>query len=276
MPQYAALIEYDGTAYYGFQRQKADQPTIQSKLEEALYQIIQQPVTITGAGRTDAGVHALGQVVGFTIEWRHGVMALRNALNVHLPDDIAVLQLKEAPVSFHPRFDAKRRAYQYVVLNAPTRRPMARLTSWQVARPLQIDQMNAAAAALHGEHNFATFGQPSKGDNCVRHVFAAWWQRQGEFLLFFIEANAFLYRMVRSLVGSLKLVGDGTWTVDDFVAALQSQDRAMAGPTAPAQGLFLVYVAYDDLRFEIGDRQSQISEPFLGEICNENNDYQTG
>ncbi|HRQ40607.1 MAG TPA: tRNA pseudouridine(38-40) synthase TruA [Chloroflexota bacterium] len=265
MPQYAALIEYDGTAYYGFQKQRAEQPTIQSKLEEALYQITQQPVVITGAGRTDAGVHALGQVVGFTIEWRHGVLALQNALNVHLPDDIAVLQLKEVPSPkegespFHPRFDARRRAYRYVVLNTPTRRPMARLSSWQVTRPLHIDRMNEAAAALTGEHNFATFGQPPKGENCVRHVFAARWQRQGDCLLFFIEANAFLYRMVRSMVGSLKLVGDGSWTVDDFVTALQSQDRAMAGPTAPAQGLFLVSVTYDNLKFEMGDVQSLIS-----------------
>lgn len=260
MPQYAALLEYDGTAYHGFQRQKAEQPSIQSKLEEALYQVTQQPVVVTGAGRTDAGVHALGQVVGFTIEWRHGLEALQNALNVHLPDDIAILQLKETlsrhegQSPFHPRFDARRRAYQYVVLNTPTRRPMARLYSWQVTRPLRIDQMNMAAAALHGEHNFATFGQPPKGENCVRHVFAARWQQQGENLLFFIEANAFLYRMVRSIVGSLKLVGEGSWTVDHFVTAFQSQDRAMAGPTAPPQGLFLVSVTYDNLRFELGIR----------------------
>ncbi len=251
MPQFAALLTYDGTAYYGFQRQKADQPTIQSKLEEAVYQITQQQVTVTGAGRTDAGVHALGQVVGFTIEWRHGPEALQNALNVNLPDDIAVLQLKEVPSSFHPRFDAKRRAYHYVIGNTPTRWPLARLYSWHVPRPLDIEQMNVATAVLIGEHNFATFGQPPKGENSVRQVFSAHWRQQGDNLLFFIEANAFLYHMVRSIVGSLKLVGEGSWTGDDFVTAFQSQARAMAGPTAPAQGLCLVSVTYDNLRFEI-------------------------
>ncbi len=265
MPQYAALLEYDGTAYHGFQRQRADQPTIQSKLEEALYQITQQPVTVTGAGRTDAGVHALGQVVGFSIEWQHGITALQNALNAHLPDDIAVLQLKETPPQegashFHPRFDARRRAYQYVIWNAPTRRPLTRRYSWQVTRPLTVDRMNAAAAALVGEHDFATFGQPPQGESCVRTVFAARWQQTGAQLLFFIEANAFLYRMVRSIVGSLKLVGDGSWTVDDFVTALQRQERAMAGPTAPAQGLFLTSVTYDNLKFEVGDWRLEIGD----------------
>lgn len=263
MPQYAALIEYDGTAYHGFQRQKADQSTIQSKLEDALYQITQQAIAITGAGRTDTGVHALGQVVGFTIEWRHGLEALQNAFNVNLPNDIAVLQLREVPTPFHPRFDAKRRAYQYVILNTPARRPLARLYSWQVTRPLHLERMNLAASALHGEHNFATFGRPPKGENCVRKVFAAHWRQRGEYLLFFIEANAFLQRMVRSIVGSLKLVGDGSWTADDFLAVLQSQDRAMAGPTAPAQGLFLASVTYDELIFE---HWSKTESPILGSL----------
>ncbi len=269
MPQYAALIEYDGTAYHGFQRQKADQPTIQSQIEEALYQITRHSVAVLGAGRTDAGVHALGQVISFTIEWRHSFRELQNALNVYLPDDIAVLQLKEIPspesglFSFHPRFDARRRAYQYVVLNTPVQRPLVRLYSWQVTRPLHLERMNLAASALHGEHNFATFGRPPKGENCVRKVFAAHWQQRGEYLLFFIEANAFLQRMVRSIVGSLKLVGDGSWTVDDFLAALHSQDRAMAGPTAPARGLFLASVIYDELIFE---HWSKTESPILGSL----------
>lgn len=272
MPQFVALIEYDGTAYYGFQRQRAGQPTIQSKLEEALHQITQQPIVVTGAGRTDTGVHALGQVVSFTIEWQHDLQALQNALNVHLPDDIAVLQLKETsslqekPSPFHPRFDARRRAYRYFILNTAVRHPMARLYSWQVSRPLQIDKMNAAAAALTGEHNFATFGQPPKGENCVRQLFAAHWERRGEYLVFFIEANAFLYRMVRSIVGSLKLVGDGSWTVESFEAALQAQDRAAAGATAPAHGLYLVSVTYENLKFEQSNNRESLSFGLLGEI----------
>lgn len=133
MPQYAALVEYDGTAYYGFQRQRADQPTIQSKLEQALSQITQKSVTVTGAGRTDSGVHALGQVICFTIEWQHDTAALIRALNVNLPDDIAILQLKEVPSPFHPRYDARRRAYRYRIYNATTRSPMRRRYCWHVS-----------------------------------------------------------------------------------------------------------------------------------------------
>ena len=126
--------------------------------------------------------------------------------------------------------------------------------------------MNAAAVNLLGEHNFATFGQPPKGENCVRQLFAAHWERRGEYLVFFIEANAFLYRMVRSIVGSLKLVGDGSWTVEGFVAALQAQDRGAAGPTAPAHGLCLVSVTYENLIFEQTNKRESLSFGLLGEI----------
>lgn len=256
MPQYAALVEYDGTAYYGFQRQRADQPTIQSKLEQALSQITQKSVTVTGAGRTDSGVHALGQVICFTIEWRHDTAALIRALNVNLPDDIAILQLKEVPSPFHPRYDTWRRAYRYRIYNATTRSPMRQRYSWHVSSRLHMEPMNEAAQMLVGVHDFATFGQPPQGENSVREVFAARWTQQDDYLVFFVEANAFLYRMVRSIVGTLKLVGDGSWTVDDCVAALQAQNRDKAGQTAPPQGLFLVSVTYKNLKFEVGEETS--------------------
>ena len=243
--KYRALVEYDGTDYCGFQRQRDEYPTIQGELEKVLHHLTRQSVTVIGSGRTDSGVHATGQVVSFTISWQHGVAALQRALNANLPVDIAVLQLEIAEPTFHPRFDARRRAYVYHIYNAPVRRPLNRRMSWHVSRPLDLAAMNEAAASLIGSHDFATFGQPPQGNNSVRHVFRAEWQQAGAFLTFHIEANAFLYRMVRSLVGSLKLVGDGSWQVADFVAALNAADRRRSGTVAPAVGLFLVSVWYD-------------------------------
>jgi tRNA pseudouridine38-40 synthase len=244
--RYRAVIEYDGTAYYGFQRQVPEQPTIQGQIEQALRQIAHRPVTITGAGRTDSGVHALGQVISFDLAWTHGPAALLRAINANLPPDIAILALDEAAPTFHPRYDARRRTYHYYIYNRPLRSPLRRQTSWHVVHPLNIDTMNQAAKALVGVHDFATFGQPPKGENSVRQVYLAHWQPHNEFLVFTIEANAFLYRMVRSLVGSMKAVGDGSWTVSAFVAAFQARDRRQAGDTAPPHGLYLVSITYDD------------------------------
>lgn len=253
MPLYAALIEYDGAAYRGFQRQRPGTPTIQSELEKALLHISQTPIVVHGAGRTDSGVHAVGQVIGFTIEWPHSDNALLQAINANLPYDIAILQLKKAPPLFHPRFDAQRRAYRYQIYNALRRRPIHRLYSWHVPQKLDVSRMNEAARLLVGVQNFATFGQPPYGENSVRELFTAHWQEEADQLVFYVEANAFLYRMVRSLVGSLKQVGIGSWTVEDFAQVLHAQDRSKAGPTAPAHGLFLLSVTYKNLKFEVGE-----------------------
>jgi tRNA pseudouridine38-40 synthase len=243
MPRYKALVAYDGTAYSGFQRQ-LDRPTIQAELEQALFKISRLPVTVIGAGRTDSGVHALGQVVAFDLNWSHGTAALQRALNANLPDDISILELAQAAPAFHPRFDARRRAYLYNIYNHAVSHPRYRRQSWHVIRPLDLERMNQAASFLVGEHDFATFGQPPQGENTVRQVFSAQWQRQEPFLTFTIEANAFLYRMVRSLVGTMKLVGEGSWTVEAFVEALEARDRTRAGQTAPPQALFLQSVTY--------------------------------
>ncbi len=244
MPRYKALIEYDGTAYFGFQRQRAGVSTIQSELESVLERLTRTNVTIVGSGRTDSGVHALGQVIGFSIDWQHGSAALQRALNAHLPADIVVLQLKQVSSSFHPRYDARRRSYIYTIYNAPLRSPVQRLRSWHVRSALDEMLMNDACQALIGTHDFSTFGQAPQGNNTVREVFEANWQRDGMFLRFDITANAFLYRMVRSLVGSLKNVGDGTWTVRDFENALRACERSCSGKVAPPQGLFLASVVY--------------------------------
>ena len=244
--RYRALIEYDGTDYFGFQRQIESQPTIQSEIEQALTDLTRFSVTLTGSGRTDRGVHATGQVISFDIDWRHGSKALQRVLNANLPKDIVFLQIKEAPPTFHPRFDAKRREYAYRIIVDPVRRPLQRRSVWQIARMLDVERMNLAASSLIGDHDFSTFGTPPQGSNSVRELFTAFWQKVDNQLIFRVEANAFLYRMVRSLVGCLVAVGNGFWSVEDFVAALQACDRSRAAPVAPPQGLCLVAVTYDE------------------------------
>lgn len=249
MAHFAALIAYDGTEYYGFQRQIESQPTIQSTIEDVLSQLARQPVTLLGSGRTDSGVHAVGQVITFSLEWQHGSEVLLKALNAKLPEAIAILQLKQVPSAFHPRYDAQRRAYEYYIHDGPVRQPFKRRFSWHVYKKLDEQSMNLAAQQLLGRHNFATFGQPPQGNNFVREIYMANWTRSDEMLTFRIEANAFLYRMVRSMVGSLKLVGEGTWTIEEFVSAFNAQSRDACGTVAPPQGLHLVSITYENLNW---------------------------
>lgn len=246
MTRYRARVEYDGTDFLGFQRQRTGTRTVQGELEQVLSQLARQPVMVTGAGRTDTGVHALGQVISFTIEWRHGEDALQRALNANLPRDIAVRSLEETADSFHPRYDALRRSYLYKVYNMQVRSPIYRGWSWYIARQLDMAEMNRAANCLIGRKDFATFGLPPQGESTVREVYEARWRKEAPFLVFHIEANAFLYRMVRSLVGSLVAVGSGAWTADEFASALRVQDRNRSAAAAPPQGLYLASVTYED------------------------------
>jgi len=245
---FRAIVQYDGTAYNGFQRQRHGVTSIQAELEDALARLADRPIRVLGAGRTDTGVHALGQVISFTIEWpgKHGPGALQRALNANLPPDIAVVELVEAEPGFHPRFDARRRCYEYYILNVPVRRPLLRWRAWHVARTLDVDRMNEAAKLLIGVHDFATFGRAPVGDNTVREVHSAIWRREDEMVIFRICANAFLQRMVRSVVGSLKMVGTGGWSKDDFADAIVSCERKRSGTAAPAHGLYLVSVEYNN------------------------------
>jgi tRNA pseudouridine38-40 synthase len=197
-----------------------------------------------GAGRTDAGVHARGQVIAFDTDWHHGPVALGRALNANLPLDVAVRGVERVERGFHPRFGARRRTYVYTINNQMSPSPLLRRTTWHRRRPLDESVMNEASALLIGEHDFATFGRPPVGDNTVRRVTRARWRREGDLLDFTIEANAFLYRMVRSLVGSLCQVGEGGWSVSTFSELFSAADRTLAGPTAPPQGLCLLSVIY--------------------------------
>ncbi|MCX7682606.1 MAG: tRNA pseudouridine(38-40) synthase TruA [Anaerolineae bacterium] len=238
-----AIVAYDGTEYSGFQRQ-ANAPTVQAALEAALAQIGQEGVTVLGAGRTDAGVHALGQVIAFDTSWAHGLEALLRAMNAVLPPDIVVRAIEEAPPDFHPRYDARSRCYRYTVYHAPVRCPLARRYSLHVSGSLDIEAMQRAAQLLPGTRDFASFGQPTEGESTVRTVFQATVQASPPWLTFDIEANAFLYRMVRSIMGTLLQVGQGELSVEDFAAVLESRDRSRAGPTAPPHGLCLMAVKY--------------------------------
>jgi tRNA pseudouridine38-40 synthase len=238
-----AIVAYDGTDYGGFQRQ-ANAPTVQATLEAALAQVTQGAVSVLAAGRTDAGVHAAGQVIAFDTAWRHGLGDLQRALNAVLPADIAVLEIAEAAAGFHPRYSAHSRRYRYTLYNARVRWPLARWRSLHVADALDVALMQDAAQALVGEHDFAAFGRPPRGQVTVRRVLAAEWRGEPPWLTFDIEANAFLYRMVRSIVGTLLRVGRGKMGVEDFAAVLAAGDRSLAGPTVPPHGLCMLEVKY--------------------------------
>jgi tRNA pseudouridine38-40 synthase len=238
-----AVVEYDGTDYLGFQVQ-AQGRTIQGEIERALAAVTQEGGRIVGAGRTDTGVHAQGQVIAFSTAWRHPVGELQRALNAALSKDIAVRELRPVARGFHPRFDAVSREYRYTVFNQPLRSPLVRRFAHHFPHPLDVAAMNEAAGVLVGSHDFASFGRAPQGDNTVREVYRAQWTPERPFVYFDIVANAFLYRMVRSLVGTLLLVGAGTLSPDEFEEILRSADRNRAGQVAPAQGLCLVRVSY--------------------------------
>lgn len=245
---YRATVQYDGTAYQGFQRQRDGTSTVQAAIETALEQISGHPVVVVGAGRTDTGVHALGQVVSFTIDWspRHGNAALLRAMNANLPRDIVALDVTEAAPGFHPRFSARRRSYRYRIHVSAVPDLFRRDRVWHLVEPLDVVAMDAAAKLLLGEHDFATFGRAPVGENTSRTVFEATCRPQDDEVWFTITANAFLNRMVRSLMGSIKEVGTGKWQLADFRAALEAKSRGRSATAAPPQGLCLVAVEYED------------------------------
>lgn len=238
-----AVITYDGTGYGGFQRQK-NAPSIQEDLEIALGKLTGVPTRIVGAGRTDAGVHAAGQVIAFDTAWAHSLFDLQRGLNALLPDAIAVSTLEVVPDDFHPRYAALRRYYRYELYLATVRNPFVSRYSLHITHPLLLESMQVAAQHLVGQHDFAAFGSPPKGGSTLREVYQAEWSVEGDSAYFDIAANAFLYRMVRILVGTLLRVGYGALTPTDFVEILQNRDRRRAGPAVKAQGLCLRQVVY--------------------------------
>ena len=233
-------MAYDGTRYAGFQVQ-ANAPTVQAELERALGTLCGEPVRITGAGRTDAGVHASGQVVDFRTKSPLNAADLGRGVNALLPEDIAVSELEPAEESFHSRFSATGRTYEYRIRNASERDPLERLREHWLTVPLDLAAMERASEKLLGRHDFSAF---AAGPGGVRTVRKAGWCRDGALLRFEITADAFLRGMVRAIVGTLIWVGRGKVDVDAFAQIVASQDRSRAGPSAPAKGLCLIAVEY--------------------------------
>lgn len=248
MTRYRAVVEYDGSMYYGWQRQP-NLPTIQGKLEQVLSRIYRQPVRVYGAGRTDAGVHACGQVMHFEMDWSHASEDLKRACNAILPSDILIRSVAPVRHDFHARHSAVAKTYTYRILNRSLRSCFWRAYAWHVRVPLKLALMNQAAHYLKGLHDFASFGMPTDGtESTVREISQAIWEADAAtgLLQFKIRGSGFLRYMVRSLVGTLVMVGREKISCDDFIRVLESCDRSKSGPSAPPHGLYLMKVEYPD------------------------------
>jgi tRNA pseudouridine38-40 synthase len=240
-------IAYDGTAYAGWQIQPGE-PTIQGVLEHALERIVGRRNRITASGRTDAGVHALGQVVGFQADTTLTPRLLQRALNAQLPADVAVLEAAEVEAGFHPIRDTLSKRYRYVIHNGAVRDVFARRYCWHISRPLDVAAMDEAAQCLLGTHDFRSFessGAPrSDSRRTIYELTVLRADNGNDKVVIEIEADGFLYNMARAIVGSLVEVGRGAQPPAWMSKVLESQDRGRAGPTAPPEGLFLVKVKY--------------------------------
>lgn len=244
--RFAATVSYDGTGFVGSQSQPNGR-TVQDELERALQSLFAANVRVAMAGRTDAGVHAVGQVAAFTAETRLDPAAVGRALNARLAEDVAVRDVREVPVDFDPRRWARRRIYRYTVYNGEVRSPLCRRTAWHVPGLLRLDALQRAADRLKGRRDFlACSGPLEAGRTPVRTVFLAEWSRLGDTVRFDIGADAFLPQMVRRLTGALVRVGRGTLKEEEFVRLLEAAEVATLGPTAPAHGLCLQRVEYDE------------------------------
>lgn len=238
------VIAYDGTAWQGWQRQ-AGGPTIQAAIEDAFLPMTGTPVTVMGAGRTDAGVHALGQVASVRYPGRHDAATVRRALNVRLPPDIRVLSVDDAPPQFHARFDATGKTYRYRIVTAEVASPFDRWFVWHLPGRLRTEAMREAAAHLVGRHDFAAFqAAHSTVRSTERTVTRVDLLPTGDGLIIEVQGDGFLRHMVRTMAGTLVDVGAGRREAASMPALLRSRDRAQAGDTAPASGLTLVSVAY--------------------------------
>jgi tRNA pseudouridine38-40 synthase len=256
MRTFKVTLSYDGTDFSGFQRQ-ANARSVQAELETALAAIEGKHVTVAGAGRTDAGVHALGQVASFALASAIGEGDLLRALNAKLPEDVRVLGAEPVPGEFNARFSARSKMYRYRISNAAVMSPFQRRFAWHVSRDLDLAAMSAAAGHLLGEHDFSSFqGAPSRRErdkstaNATRTITRSAWSEEplaggGRLLIYEVAGSGFLKYMVRTVVGTMVEVGDGRRTPESLSNLLRLRNRAAAGPTAPPAGLYLVRVDYD-------------------------------
>jgi len=239
------VVEYDGTRYHGFQLQ-VKAPTIQGEIEQALKKLTGERIRIIGASRTDAGVHAKGQVIGFQTRSALKTNNFRDGLNYHLPSDIAIKATRKVDINFRLRGEAKNREYCYRILNGSKRSPLERGRAYQVAEPLNVDAMNEVSRVLIGTRDFASFTQPGGySESTIRTVYDANVLRQDDLVLFNLKADSFLRQQVRRTIGALIKVGTANITAEDFARIVEAKEYGLAGPTAPPYGLYLTTVNYD-------------------------------
>ncbi|MBI4181013.1 MAG: tRNA pseudouridine(38-40) synthase TruA [Chloroflexi bacterium] len=239
------IVEYNGAGYHGFQLQ-AGLPTIQGAIEEALEKLTGERVRVMAAGRTDAGVHALGQVVSFRSGPSHSLQTFVNGLNYYLPGDIAVKAAHRVKDSFSVRRHAVSREYHYYILNSLTRSPLREGFAYRLTGHLDIEAMNQVSQSLIGEHDFASFASSIEVElkSTLRRVYLAEMSQNGEMIVFKIVANSFLPHQVRNTVGALIRVGSGKMSNNEFCSIMAMKQPGLAGPTAPACGLCLMQVNY--------------------------------
>jgi tRNA pseudouridine38-40 synthase len=237
------IIAYEGTHYLGWQK-TAMGPSIEEELEKVLAQILRHPVDLQAASRTDAGVHAEGQVVNFFTEVEIPLERLQKSLNGLLPKDISVLKIELADESFHPTLDSRGKEYHYSICLRSTQLPFHRNFSWHFSYPINLEEMRKAAQHLKGRHDFSAFTNERQEDN-VREIFDILIEPSADRLKIRVSGNNFLYKMVRNIVGTLLYIGCGKLSSEELPAILASRDRTRAGVTAPALGLILKEVYYD-------------------------------
>lgn len=250
MPRYKLLVEYDGTPYAGWQRQSGNH-SVQAAIEKAIAGFSGEAVTIGGAGRTDAGVHAAGQVAHFDLQREWAALKVRNAINAHLAmadELVAILDAEQVPDRFDSRFSAVKRHYRYVIVNRPAPLTYERNRAWWVSRNLDAEAMHEAAQLLVGTHDFTTFrSSHCQSKSPVKTMDSVSVIRNGNHIEIHATARSFLHNQIRSIAGTLAKVGDGAWQPDDIAKALEARDRKACGPVAPPCGLYLMRVDYKEI-----------------------------
>ncbi len=255
MTRWKLTVEYVGTNYSGWQRQEPGTPSVQAAIENAIKKFCQQDITIHAAGRTDAGVHAKGQVAHFDLDYGTRQLSgldLAKALNAHLrPQPVSVIKAEPVSADFHARFDARNKLYRYRILSRPAFPAFDQNMVWHLWRPLDVNAMLGAAQFLLGHHDFTTFRasecqakSPERTLDRLEIFERSYDESGGREIIIEAEARSFLHHMVRNMVGTLALVGEGKWQPGDVKTALEARDRTKGGPTAPAEGLALVRVDY--------------------------------
>jgi tRNA pseudouridine38-40 synthase len=249
------LVEYDGSGFEGYQLQGPDVRSVQRELEAAFTRLAGHRVRVHGAGRTDKGVHATGQVVHADVCWRFSSEQAEVALNAILPRDVVVRGVTEVDETFHSQRSATSRTYMYLIDNGKFRRPTLGHRAWHVDRLLDIDAMRCAAGCLTGVHDFASFGNAAKGKSTVRRLDAIDVRRKGDLVVIHITANAFLRQMVRAIVGSLVEVGIGRISVSRLETVLALKNKGICPRVAPPHGLTLKHVSYDGVRIDLRNKE---------------------